>query len=223
MEQYSLFDIIGPTMVGPSSSHTAGAAKVAYICRKIFGRPIKKATFYLHGSFADTYQGHGTDKALVGGVCGMKPDDPRIPDAFAVAQDMGIQLAFFKKDLGEVHPNTVKIVFEDPSGYTQELVGSSIGGGKAKVIAIDAIDVAITGQYTAIIAQHIDRPGFVANISRVLANNEINIAFMKLFREHKGEHAVIVIETDDTIPKEALTQIEALPNLNKLTFFEAIS
>lgn len=223
MEQYSIFDIIGPTMVGPSSSHTAGAAKVAYICRKIFGRPIQKATFYLHGSFATTYQGHGTDKALVGGVCGMKPDDPRIADSFSVARDMGIHIDFYKKDLGEVHPNTVKIVFESPDGYTQEMIGSSIGGGKAKIIAIDNIDVTITGLYTAIIAQHIDRPGFVANISRVLANNEINIAFMKLFREHKGEHAVIVIETDDNIPQEALRQIEALPNLNKLTFFEAIS
>jgi len=223
MEQYSIFDIIGPTMVGPSSSHTAGAAKVAYICRKIFGRPIKKATFYLHGSFADTYQGHGTDKALVGGVCGMKPDDPRIADAFAVASDQGIQISFYKKDLGEVHPNTVKIVFEDYEGYSQEMVGSSIGGGKAKIIAIDEIDVSITGRYATMIAQHIDLPGFVANISQILANNNINIAFMKLFRETKGERAVIVIETDDTIPEEALMQIEALRNLNKLTFFEAIT
>ena len=223
MEQYSIFDIIGPTMVGPSSSHTAGAAKVAYICRKIFGRPIKKASFYLHGSFANTYQGHGTDKALVGGVCGMKPDDPRIADAFTVANDLGIHIEFFKKDLGEVHPNTVKIVFEAPDGYTQEMVGSSVGGGKAKIIAIDNIDVDITGRYSTIIAQHIDLPGFVANISQVIANNGINIAFMKLFRENKGEHAVIVIETDDLIPEEALMQIEALRNLNKLTFFEAIS
>lgn len=223
MEQYSIFDIIGPTMVGPSSSHTAGAAKVAYICRKIFGRPIKKATFYLHGSFANTYQGHGTDKALVGGVCGLKPDDPRIADAFSVANDLDIHIEFYKKDLGEVHPNTVKIVFEDQEGYTQEMIGSSIGGGKAKVIGIDNIDVDITGRYSTLIAQHIDLPGFVANISKVLANHQINIAFMKLFRENKGEHAVIVIETDDLIPRDALMQIEALRNLNRLTFFEAIS
>lgn len=223
MEQYSIFDIIGPTMVGPSSSHTAGAAKVAYICRNIFGKPIHKASFYLHGSFANTYQGHGTDKALVGGICGLKPDDPRIADAFAVAQDMGIQVNFYKKDLGEVHPNTVKIVFEDQEGYTQEMIGSSIGGGKAKVIAIDNIDVDITGRYSTLITQHIDLPGFVANISQILAKYRINIAFMKLFREHKGENAVIVIETDDTIPNEALVQIEALANLNQLTFFEAIS
>lgn len=223
MEQYSIFDIIGPTMVGPSSSHTAGAAKVAYICRSIFGRPIKKVTFYLHGSFANTYQGHGTDKALIGGVCGLKPDDPRIADAYAVARDLGIDIEFYKKDLGEVHPNTVKIVFEGIEGQVQEMMGSSIGGGKAKIIAIDNIDVDITGRYATLIAQHIDLPGFVANISRILANYEINIAFMKLFRETKGERAVIVIETDDTISKEALMQIEALRNLNKLTFFEAIS
>lgn len=222
MEQYSIFDIIGPTMVGPSSSHTAGAAKVGYICRKIFGRKIKKASFYLHGSFAETYQGHGTDKALVGGICGLKPDDPRIADAFTVAEEKGIRIEFYKKDLGEVHPNTVKILFEAEDGYTQEMLGSSIGGGKAKIIAIDNIDVSITGRYSTLIAQHIDLPGFVANISQILANYRINIAFMKLFREIKGEHAVIVIETDDTIPKDALLQIEALRNLNKLTFFEAV-
>lgn len=223
MEQYSIFDIIGPTMVGPSSSHTAGAAKVAYICRKIFGRPIAKVTFYLHGSFATTYRGHGTDKALVGGICGMRPDDARIADAFAVAEEMGIQVAFHTMDLGEVHPNTVKIIFEDNQNNTQEMIGSSIGGGKAKIIAIDNIEVSITGRYATLITQHIDLPGFVANISKILANYRINIAFMKLFRETKGEHAVIVIETDDNIPKEALVQIEALRNLNKLTFFKAIS
>lgn len=222
MEQYAIFDIIGPTMVGPSSSHTAGAAKVAYICRKIFGRPIAKATFYLHGSFAQTYQGHGTDKALVGGVCGLKPDDPRIATAFDVAREAGIHIEFYKRDLGEVHPNTVKIAFEADDGYRQEMMGSSIGGGKAKIIAIDTIDVSITGRYATLIAQHIDLPGFVANISNILAAHDINIAFMKLFRQTKGEHAVIVIETDDTIPKDALAQIEALEHLNKLTFFEAI-
>lgn len=222
MEHYSLFDIIGPRMVGPSSSHTAGAAKVAFMCRKIFGRPIKKATFYLHGSFANTYQGHGTDKALIGGVCGLKPDDPRIADAFNLAKQMNIEVEFHKKDLGEVHPNTVMIVFEGEDGYKQEMVGTSIGGGKAKIIAIDNIEVSIDGKYATLITQHIDLPGFVANISQILAAYRINIAFMKLFREIRGEHAVIVIETDDTITKEVLDQISALRNLNKLTFFEAI-
>ncbi len=222
MEHYSLFDIIGPTMVGPSSSHTAGAAKVAYICRRIFGRNIKKVSFYLHGSFADTYQGHGTDKALIGGVCGLKPDDPLIADAYNVALKSGMIIRFFKKDLGDFHPNTVKIVFEDHEGYVQEMIGSSIGGGKAKIVMIDNIAVDITGQYSTLIAQHIDLPGFVANISQILAKYRINIAFMKLFREVKGEHAVIVIETDDLIPDDALMQIEALRNLNKLTFVKAI-
>lgn len=222
MEQYSLFDIIGPSMIGPSSSHTAGAAKVAYICRCIFSHDIKKVDFYLHGSFANTYKGHGTDLALIAGVCGLKPDDKRIATATTVAKELGIHIAFYKKDLGDVHPNTVKIVFEGTDGSVQEIMGSSIGGGKAKIIAIDDIEVSITGKYATLIAQHIDKPGFVADVSRVLADMNVNIAFMKLFREIKGEHAVIVIETDNTIPTEALIKIKDLEALNKLTFFEAI-
>jgi L-serine dehydratase len=222
MENYSIFDIIGPTMVGPSSSHTAGAAKVAYIARSIFGRPIKKVDFYLHGSFATTYKGHGTDKALIAGVCGLKPDNPKIAMAYEYAQEKTIEINFHKMDLGDVHPNTVKMVFTATDGYTQEIIGSSIGGGKAKIIAIDDIDVSITGQYATLITQHLDLPGFVADISQILATYKINIAFMKVFRESKGSHAVMVIETDGPVHKDALVKINALEALNKLTFFEAI-
>lgn len=222
MENYSIFDIIGPVMIGPSSSHTAGAAKVAYICRKIFGRDIHRVHFYLHGSFATTYKGHGTDKALIAGVCGMKPDDPRIPAAYQIAMDMGLIIKFYIKDLGDVHPNSVKIIFESKDGFTQEMIGSSIGGGKAKIIEIDGIDVSITGNYSTIISKHIDQPGFVANMSRILSDFHINIAFMKLFREVKGDDAVIVVETDDAIPSQALDKLRELKGLHKLTFFEAV-
>lgn len=222
MDRYSIFDIIGPAMIGPSSSHTAGAAKLAYMCQKIFGRPIKKATFFLHGSFATTYKGHGTDKALIAGVCGMKPDDPRIKDAYHVADDLGLEIVFKQKDLGEVHPNTVKIVFESTEGFIQEMTGSSIGGGKAKIIAIDDIEVDIFGKYTALIIQNIDKPGFIADISRLLAMAHVNIAFMKLYREVKGENAVLVIETDESIDPSVLKIIESVDGLKSLTFIEAI-
>ncbi len=222
MENYSIFDIIGPAMIGPSSSHTAGAAKVAYIARSIFGKPIKKATFYLHGSFSTTYKGHGTDKALIAGICGMRPDDPSIPFSYEKAKDMNIEIQFLKINLDDVHPNTVKIVFEGLDGSTQSIIGSSIGGGKVRIISIDDIDVAITGSYATLITQHLDLPGFVADISQILAKHHINIAFMKVFRETKGENAVMVIETDDVIHKDALEKISALGALNKLTFFEAI-
>ncbi len=159
---------------------------------------------------------------MIAGVCGLKPHDPRIPDAYDVAKEQGLIINFYKKDLGDVHPNTVKIVFEDEEGYVQEMVGSSVGGGKAKIIAIDDIDVSISGKYSTLIAQHIDKPGFVADISKALADIEVNIAFMKLFREIKGENAVIVIETDDHIPSGALKRIEDLDALTKLTFFKAI-
>jgi len=222
MENYSIFDIIGPTMIGPSSSHTAGAAKLAYICLKIFGRKVAKVSFYLHGSFAETYSGHGTDKALIAGICGMHPDDPQIPDSYNVARKLNIVVNFYKKDLGDVHPNTVKIIFEDSHGATQEMVGSSIGGGKAKIIEIDGMAVSISGAYATLIAQHIDRPGFVASITYILASNQINIAYMRLFRELKGQRAVIVIDTDDSIPKKVLAEIDALETLTKLTFFDSV-
>lgn len=222
MDRYSLFDIIGPTMIGPSSSHTAGAAKVAYMCREIFGREIKHVKFYLHGSFATTYKGHGTDKALIAGVCGMKPDDPRIPNAYAYAKEIGMHIDFYTKDLGEVHPNTVKIVFESTDGFTQEMVGSSIGGGKAKIVAIDDIDVSISGKYPTLIIQNIDKPGFIADTSRLLAVANVNIAFMKLYRETKGENAVMVIETDETIAASVLDIIGSVDGLKSLTFIDAI-
>ena len=222
MDSYSIFDIIGPAMIGPSSSHTAGAAKVAYIARSIFGKPIKKVTFYLHGSFSTTYKGHGTDKALIAGICGMRPDDPSIPFSYEKAKDMNIEIQFLKINLDDVHPNTVKIVFEGVDGSRQSIVGSSIGGGKVRIISIDDIEVAITGSYATLITQHLDLPGFVADISQILAKYHINIAFMKVFRETKGEHAVMVIESDDVIHKDALEKISALSALNKLTFFEAI-
>lgn len=222
METYSIFDIVGPTMVGPSSSHTAGAVRVGYICQKLFGRPIKHVDFLLHGSFATTYKGHGTDIALVAGILGMNPSNPQIPQAFDLATAQAITWKFSTGDIGDVHPNSVKVTITGVDGSTHYYIGASLGGGKAKIIAIDDLEVNINGDLTTLIAKHSDRPGFVADVSRILANNNINIASMKLFREEKGANAVLVIETDVDIDADSLEALGQVKHLLRLTFIKAI-
>ncbi|NMA82831.1 MAG: L-serine ammonia-lyase, iron-sulfur-dependent, subunit beta [Epulopiscium sp.] len=213
MSQYSLFEIVGPIMIGPSSSHTAGAAKLGYMAKKIIGEPIQKVSFYLHGSFAKTYNGHGTDKALLAGVMGCHPDDERIRDAFQMAQEQKLDYEFIEADLGDVHPNTVKIKMTTLQGEEWEITGSSIGGGKIKIIRINNMDVDFQGEYTTLITYHIDRPGMVATITATLAKYKINIAFMKLFRETKGSKAILILETDEDIEKEAVKEIREYPDV----------
>lgn len=209
MKEYSIFDIIGPVMIGPSSSHTAGAARIGYMARKIAGEEIREVTFYLHGSFAKTYQGHGTDRALLAGVMGMFPDDERIRNAFEIAEQRQIAYRFEQKDLGEVHPNTVNIVMTTVAGVTWQVIGSSIGGGKVRITQINGMDVSFEGEYTTLITYHEDYPGVVANITAVLAKYEVNIAFMKLFREAKASKAVLIVETDETINDMAVKEMTA--------------
>ncbi|NLZ94082.1 MAG: L-serine ammonia-lyase, iron-sulfur-dependent, subunit beta [Firmicutes bacterium] len=207
MKEYGVFDIIGPIMIGPSSSHTAGAARLGFLARKIAGAEIKEAVFYLHGSFAKTYAGHGTDRALVAGVMGIMPDDERIRDAFKLAKGKGMLYSFKEIDLGEVHPNTVLMVLQTLSGERWEIAGSSIGGGKIRIIRINELDVDFTGEYTTLITYHQDRPGVIADISAVLAKYKVNVAFMRVFRVNKADNAVLIAETDEDINDSALAEI----------------
>lgn len=220
MADYSIFDIIGPVMIGPSSSHTAGAVQMAYVARAVFGRPIQKVTFYLHGSFAATLKGHGTDKALIAGICGLKPDSLDIVDSYGIAKNKKIDISFFVRHIRGAHPNTVCMRFEDGAGFSQEITGSSIGGGKIKIVAIDDTDVEISGDYTTLVTQHKDKPGFIADISRILVSYQINIAFMRLYRETRGDAAVMVLESDDTIGTQAIDRIAAIDTVNRLAYFE---
>ncbi|NLL70672.1 MAG: L-serine ammonia-lyase, iron-sulfur-dependent, subunit beta [Epulopiscium sp.] len=207
MGQYSVFDIVGPVMIGPSSSHTAGAARLGYMAKKIVGNGIQEVYFYLHGSFAKTYNGHGTDKALLAGVMGYLPDDERIRDAFSLAKKQGLLYHFMEADLGDVHPNTVKMKIIMDTGEEWEITGSSIGAGKIKIIKINTMEVDFAGEYTTLITYHIDRPGIIATLTAILAKYKINIAFMKLFREKKGSKAILILETDEHIEKEAVKEI----------------
>ena len=222
METYGIFDVIGPIMVGPSSSHTAGANRIGNMARSIFGKDVKKAEFYLHGSFYKTRKGHGTDRALLAGVMGIAHDNVRIRDAFSTADKKGIEYAFYKSDLGEVHPNSVKIVMYDSEGVHQEIIGSSVGGGKIIITKINSTDVEIDGEYSSLITKHIDKPGVIAKITRALADYKINIAFMKVFRDSKGDVARLVIQVDEDISKEILDAIEAYDEVMEIKFVESI-
>lgn len=222
MKEYGIFDIIGPVMIGPSSSHTAGAARLGFMARKIAGARIKEVVFYLHGSFAKTYAGHGTDKALLAGVMGLMPDDEGIRDAFILAREKGVIYRFEERDLGEVHPNTVRIAMETQGGEKWEVTGSSIGGGKVRIIRINELEVEFEGEYTTLITYHQDRPGVIADISAVLSKYKINIAFMRVFRENKAANAALIAETDEDISPLALAEIEKNPHIIQVKVLQPI-
>ena len=208
----SLFEVIGPNMVGPSSSHTAGAVSMALLARTLFPAEIKKVEFTLYGSFAKTYRGHGTDRALLGGIMGFETDDLRIRDSLSIAKERNLDYHFsIGQDTGEEHPNTADIDMTGVNGERLFVRGVSIGGGKVKIVRLNQIDVDFTGEYSTLIISQTDRPGVVAHITKVLSEREVNIAFMRLFREEKGAKAFTVVESDERIPDEVVERIRENP------------
>lgn len=215
LKKYDIFDIMGPIMIGPSSSHTAGAARIGKMAKTIYGKEIKKVTFYLHGSFQTTYQGHGSDRALVGGVLGYDPDDERLVDSLEDAKELGIDYLFKTIDLGYVHPNTIKVLFEDPeTGEEFYITGSSIGGGKIEIIDINNIKVKFTGEYPTIVAEYRDKFGMIAAISLVLTRNNISIASLRVTRDEKI--AQMVMELDQPFNDDVIESIKSLPEITKI-------
>ncbi|MBC2456722.1 L-serine ammonia-lyase, iron-sulfur-dependent subunit beta [Clostridium beijerinckii] len=217
MREYSAFDIVGPIMVGPSSSHTAGAARLGKVARTIAGDGIKTVEFFLHGSFATTYKGHGTDKALIAGILGMNPWDKNLRYSMELAQKEDIEIKFIPTNLGDVHPNTVKIVMNKKNGKTVQVVGSSIGGGNILVTEVDGDKLEFTGIYPTILINHTDLAGMVAKITAVLFEYKINIAFMRVYRKSgKGSSAAMVFEVDDFISQDVINEINNIPNVKKV-------
>ena len=210
IRQRSVFDVIGPIMVGPSSSHTAGAVRLGALARAIAGGEVSSAQVTLHGSFASTGRGHGTDLAIVAGLLGMAPDDARIPNAFATAREAGVMVTFAEGDLGDVHPNTARIEVVAPSGERVLVEGSSLGAGDVEITLIDDFPVRLTGELPAIGVVHNDRPGVVAAVSARLAAEVINIASMQVFRERRGARALMIIETDERVSDEVVAGIAAI-------------
>ncbi len=221
MNFLSIFDVIGPNMIGPSSSHTAGAVSIALMARKMFPEVIQKVTFTLYGSFAKTYRGHGTDRALLGGILGFSTDDERIRDAFSHAENMNVEYQFIIDETTVTnHPNTADIDIVGVTGETLSIRGESIGGGKMKIVRINNIDVEFTGEYSTLIVHQQDKPGVVAHITQALSEYEVNIAFMRLFRENKGANAYTVVESDESIPTEVLNKIRTNPNVDNLMLIQ---
>lgn len=201
-----VFDIIGPIMIGPSSSHTAGAARIGLMARKILGEEPLQATIELHGSFAQTYKGHGTDKAIIAGIMGFATDDERIKDALSIAVSNGLKYQINTTDLGDVHPNTAVIYLIGESGRMTRIVGASLGGGNIRITNIDGYDVELMGQYHTLISIHQDRPGVITKVTSILAKYKINVAFMRVSRKSRGAEALMIIEVDEAISDDVLEE-----------------
>lgn len=211
----NIFDIIGPVMIGPSSSHTAGAVRLGNIARNILGEEPKKATITLYNSFAKTGTGHGTDKALVAGVLGYMPDDERIRNAFENAKERNLKYELIDGDvMPDFHPNTARLYLEGRNLQT-EIIGSSIGGGNVLVFSIDGFSTEFSGNYETVVTVHKDKPGMISKVTSYLAKNSVNIAQMKVSRESRGEKALMIIETDEVVPKEIKTVLEEIDGIYK--------
>ncbi len=209
MREVDIFNVLGPIMIGPSSSHTAGAVRLGNIAAKIYGESVKKVDFYLHGSFAKTYKGHGTDIALVAGILGMETDDLRLPQALELAKEQGLVFAFHEADLGLVHPNTVRMVIQGEAPKVS-VIGSSLGGGTIEIIKINDTEVSLRGDYPTLIIEYLDQPGIISRISASIASAGVNIAAMKVSRIRKM--ATMVLELDAKINGEVFQELASDPS-----------
>lgn len=206
---HGVFDIVGPIMIGPSSSHTAGACRLGLMSRAILGQPPKEALIELAGSFAATYQGHGTDRAIVAGLLGMAPDDERLPYSFDIAREDGLAYSFSPLKKSGVHPNTAVLRLTDASGHTVRVEGASIGGGNILIRELNGFRLDLSGALPSIIVAHLDRPGVIAGITRLIAEAGGNIASIRDIREKRGQTALMVIETDEELSPVYVQRITA--------------
>lgn len=218
----NILDIIGPVMVGPSSSHTAGAVKIGQISRKLLGEEVVRADIYLHGSFWATGKGHGTDRALVAGLLGMAVDDPQIPSSFAHAKERGLEFSFQKIELPDAHPNSVKLCLTGVGGRKLEIVAASIGGGRIRICEIDGLMANFCGDYPTLIVHNLDQPGHVTEVTSMLAHKSINIATLQLYRDTRGGRAVMVIECDQEVPKASIDWLTRVEGIVKVTYLSLL-
>ena len=218
----NVFDILGPVMIGPSSSHTAGAARIGRITLALLGAPAVKADIFLHGSFAKTYKGHGTDKALIAGIMGMATADSRIRRAPELAREQGLEVNIATGDIDGAHPNTARVTLTDAAGSTVSLLGSSIGGGNILVKEVNGMEVSITGQHTTLIVLHRDAPGTIAAVTEVMADAGVNICNFRLSRQSRGGEAVMTIEIDGSFGPELNEKIKVPPNIFSSTMLQPI-
>ena len=209
----SLLDVVGPVMIGPSSSHTAGAAKLAKTARLIYDKPFKKVRFGLGGSFASTYRGHFTDFALVAGALGMSEDDENLGHSFEIAQQQGVEFVFYPTEIPSNYENTARITFVDEVGEEFFVEGASLGGGRILVTNINGLACELTATTPTVIVSQQDVKGVVSDVSTILAFNNINIGVMKVSRTSRGDKAFCVIECDDIIPENVIDELRQVNNV----------
>lgn len=218
----NVFDIVGPVMVGPSSSHTAGAARIGLVARALLGGEPVRADILLHGSFAKTWRGHGTDKALVAGILGLAPQDERLRESLTLAEAAGLAVTLREGELENAHPNTALVTLTDADGRTVSVQGASVGGGNILITKVNGMEVAVTGQYTALIVLHRDAPGTIAAVTEELGAHGVNICNFRLSRSEKGGAAVMTIEMDGSPEASLNDRVAGLPNVVSSTMLRPV-
>ena len=222
MNEIGTFDILGPNMIGPSSSHTAGALRIAFVAGRMVERAVS-VKFVLYGSFARTYHGHGTDRALVGGILGYHPDDERIRDSFEHAKEAGLAFSFEENFTDkEIYPNTVDIYVTDKDGSVVSLRGKSIGGGNAVITRLNGVDVELTGNYCTLVVEHVDKKGTLAFVTTVLSAYDLNIGSLRLYRESKGKRAYAIIEVDTNVSNQVVSALKGVESVTIVLVVPAI-
>ena len=222
MNEIGTFDILGPNMIGPSSSHTAGALRIAFVAGRMVERAVS-VKFVLYGSFAETGRGHGTDRALVGGILGYHPDDERIRDSFEHAKEAGLAFSFEENFTDkEIYPNTVDIYVTDKDGSVVSLRGKSIGGGNAVITRLNGVDVELTGNYCTLVVEHVDKKGTLAFVTTVLSAYDLNIGSLRLYRESKGKRAYAIIEVDTNVSNQVVSALKGVESVTNVLVVPAI-
>ncbi|MDR3145100.1 MAG: L-serine ammonia-lyase, iron-sulfur-dependent subunit beta [Treponema sp.] len=216
----NVFDIIGPVMIGPSSSHTAGALRIAAVARNILGGEPCGADIGLSGSFAQTGKGHGTDKALVAGLLGMASDDERIRDSFVIAKERGLEIRFSEIRIPKAHPNTARLFLTGRDGRECSVQGASIGGGNIVITNVNGMETAFSGSEDTLIIAHKDIPGMIAEAASLMAEHGINIGNFRLSRPHRGYQAVMVLEIDGGMNEEIAEKLRALSHIDRVVFIK---
>ena len=215
-----LFDLIGPVMVGPSSSHTAGAARIGLTARMLLGEDVARADIAFHGSFAKTYHGHGTDRAVIGGLMGMAVDDLRLRESIALAKEKGVDVAIRQISIRGAHPNTVRLEIEGVTGRQLTMEAASVGGGNIEIHRLDGLKVDFTGKENTLIVHHSDLPGTIAHVTGRIAQCGINIAGMQVFRREAGKEAIMVLELDGVLDENQIADINAMEHVQRCTFLK---
>ena len=217
----NIFDIIGPVMIGPSSSHTAGAVRIGRVSWKILGEKVAKVEIGLAGSYAMTCRGHGTDKALIAGILGMKPDDKRIPHSLEIAKETGLVFHFLEIKIPQAHPNTALLQLTGSSGSQCTVQGASVGGGNIIITKLNGMESAFNGEQDTLIVAHNDVPGMIALVTTELATLGVNIGSFRLYRPQKGLQAIMTIELDSSIEESTVNRLRALHDVTSIVYMRA--